>query len=138
VCAAGTHGAGGKNLARRRRGSAGGPESLFRAGGAKGELDRGASSPEAAAPKGGRRGKERFLGLILPAKRARGRFSNVSHGASAPDRVLPRRANAGTPTVYLGSNRRRHVFGRASGAPIWTPESKIRAGRILGSPVEML
>jgi len=61
--AAGTRGIDSGNLARQRRGSAEGPESFFWADGGRGELERGAASPAAAAPKGGRRGARIFFGV---------------------------------------------------------------------------
>jgi hypothetical protein len=54
---------------------------------------------------GWKAGERRVLGWIFSAKRGRERFSNVARGASAPDRVLPRRGWCGSTGCLFGIER---------------------------------
>jgi hypothetical protein len=101
-CAAGTRGVGSGNLARRRRGSAGGPMSFFWAG--RGELERGAVSPYS---EGWEEGQQVIIwGLILPGTRARGYFSTCHTVPALPIGFCHAGAEAGAPAIYLGSRAR--------------------------------
>jgi hypothetical protein len=66
----------------------------------------------------------------------------MSHGASAPDRVLPRRSRCASAGCLFGIQRAPVCFWACRWYTNLGPEPKIRAGRVLegvlGTPVEML
>jgi hypothetical protein len=89
------------------------------------QLERGASSPAAAALKGGRRGDRRFFRVDFAWHAGPGLFFPPCRTVSAlPIGSCHAGAGAGAPAVYLGSNMRQHVFGLADSTPIWVPSPK--------------
>jgi hypothetical protein len=99
-------GRGGENLARPRRGCAGGLHNdIFLAGGAGGELGRGASSMAAVASEGWRRAKVGFGdGFALPSE-ARPFFQRGARCRRSRYRVLPRRDRSRSTGYLFGIQR---------------------------------
>jgi hypothetical protein len=69
-------------------------------------------------------GEDRIWGWIFPAKRGRVVFPTWRAVPTLPIGSCCARAGSGAPTIYLGSNGRRHDFGLAGGAPILAPIPK--------------
>jgi hypothetical protein len=94
------------------------------AGGAGGELGRGASSAVVVALEGGRRARVRFGDGYGSAKRGGGIFPTLRELPALLIGSCRVEAGAGAPTIYLGSNGRRHKFRLTDSAPILPPGPK--------------